>query len=176
MGAAAAILSVMEAFLGSSIGCDTQCVSAAAISTILGINCVPCLCWSEIPILCFTNFESTEYHLSTAYLTSYGRQFKDPCDLRTCFCNPETTRAVPMRDLTSIVKEAETRAACCGVCERHVIKLFSNSNAAGPWAFGSSTGENAVTIHTLPGEADKIYLTLLPLTHVANKMSLGRRL
>jgi hypothetical protein len=147
-----------------------DCVTAELILAISGVNCIPCWIWSEVPLVCCTNFESTEFQLSTAYLASYGRQFKDPCDLRTCICNPETQRVVPMRDFTSIVKETVSFTSCCS---RNVIKLFSSVNSHGSWAWGSA-GENVVTIHVLPADADKVYLTLLPLIYAAGKVGQRR--
>lgn len=98
----------------------------------------------------------TVYHcrftLSNAHFEQFGKQYQDPCDVRTYCCNPETTITTPFTNVATV--EKNFRPGCGPCCQQSHVQVSLNTHVTS----GNDTMARTHTnIHTFPAEVDKVY-------------------
>ena len=79
--------------------------------------------------------------------------YDDPCDLRTCCCNPETTVTMPMASVVTMQKYVQPG---CGPCCRKAF-VHVSMNSSNDWDLDAAPNKN---VHAIPSEVEKVYATL----------------
>ena len=79
--------------------------------------------------------------------------YNDPCDLRTCCCNPETTITMPMASVVEMQKKVQPG---CGPCCRNA-HVQINMNSSSKW---NHNPVHEHYVHPFPNEVEKVYATL----------------
>ena len=89
------------------------------------------------------------FTLTKAHLEMFGRMYNDPCDLRTCCCNPEATMTLPMAGVVEMQKYVQPG---CGPCCRKAFVQVSMNHMTNP--------VHEQYVHPFPNEVEKVYATL----------------
>ena len=93
------------------------------------------------------------FTLTKAHLETFGRLYQDPCDLRTCCCNPETTVTLPMTGVVSMQKHVQP--GCGPFCRKTFVHVSMNSSS--DWLDDTVPNKN---VFVVPGEVEKVYATM----------------